>query len=365
MLTLVVIVLIALGISFLCSILEAALLTVRDTELAEGAASGRRGAAALLELKTERLDESISAILILNTVAHTIGAAMAGAQAARVFGDAWVGVFSGVLTVLVLVVTEIIPKTLGAAYASQLVPFVAGTLKGLSFLLWPVLKITRLITGMIHKPDRAEISKGEVHAMVRSATESGLIPLDESQIVTNALELRQVRVGDVMTPRTVVSRLPASTPAETLLTEDPDLPYTRIPIYEDGGEDIIGYVLVPDVLRGEAAEPTGKTLRDYLRPISDFEVNTTVGDALRELLPRGEHIAIVRDGFGGLAGIVTLEDLIETLLGAEILDESDEVADLRALAIELRDRRLDRLGRLIDNPEEPPKEDASASSDAI
>ena len=343
MLALLLIVLVALGVSFLCSILEAALLTIRDTELAEGVANGQRGAKLLLELKTERLDEAISAILILNTVAHTIGAAMAGAQAARVFGDAWVGVFSGVLTLLVLVVTEIIPKTLGAAYASRLVPFVAYTLQGLRFLLYPVLLLTRLLTGMIGKPHDAGISKGEVHAMVRSAAERGVIKDSESQIVTNALRLGQVGVGDVMTPRTVVKRLPADMPAAEVGTQDPDLPYTRIPIYEDGEEDIVGYIRVPDVLRGEWGKDTGRVLRDYRREIYTFDVSTTVGDALRMLLRRGDHIALVRDAFGGLAGIVTLEDLVETLLGAEILDESDEVADLREFAIELRDRRLDRL----------------------
>lgn len=342
MLTLLFIVLVALGVSFLCSVLEAALLSVRDSELAEGAAARRRGAALLLYLKTDRLDDSISAILILNTVAHTIGAAMAGAQAARVFGDAWVGVFSGVLTLLVLVVTEIIPKTIGASYASRLVPFVAYTLQTLRFLLYPALLLTRLLTGLIGRPEDGGISKGEVHAVVRSATESGQIQRHESQIVTNALRLGQVGVGDVMTPRTVVLRLPASTPASELGTQVPELPYTRVPIYDEGEEDVIGYVRVPDVLRGEWRAESDRTLMDYRRDISDVDMRATVGDALRELLRRGEHIALVRDGFGGLAGIVTLEDLIETLIGAEILDESDEVADLREFAIELRDRRLGR-----------------------
>ncbi len=342
MLTLLLIVAIALGVSFLCSILEAALLSIRDTELAEGMAEGRRGAELLLHLKTEKLDESISAILILNTVAHTIGAAMAGAQAAKVFGDAWVGVFSGVLTLLVLVVTEIIPKTLGAAYASKWVPFVAYTLQGLRYLLYPVLMLTRLITGMIGKPHGTGISKGEVRAMVVTATEKGVIRPHEARIVTNALRLEQVHLEDVMTPRTVVTRLPASTPTEKLLNGDLDVNYTRIPVYEDGEEDVVGYARLPDILRDAAQTETPTVLRDHLRPIATFDATTTVGDAMRSLVRDEGHIALVRDSFGGLAGIVTLEDLIETLLGAEILDESDEVADLRELAVELRDRRLER-----------------------
>ncbi len=345
MLALLTTVLVALGVSFLCSILEAALLSVRDTELADGAVEGQRGAALLLHLKTERLDEAISGILVLNTIAHTIGAAVAGAQSAEVFGSAWVGLFSAVLTVLVLVFSEIIPKTIGAAYASRLVPFVAYTLQALRFILYPVLVLTRMLTGMIHKPDDAGISKGEVRAMVASATQEGVILPHEARIVTNALRLEQVHVEDVMTPRTVVVRLPASTSVQQVQTMEPPLPYSRIPIYEDGEEDIIGYVRVADLLRAAANQDAPTTLGSFVRPIPTFELETTVGDALRALVRDGKHIALVRDEFGGLSGIVTLEDLVETLLGAEILDESDEVADLRAMAVELRDRRLGRRGK--------------------
>ena len=342
MATLFTIVLLALGISFLCSILEAALLSIRDTELAERSALGERAAGLLQTQKTDRLDESISSILILNTVAHTIGAAMAGAQAAKVFGDAWVGVFSGVLTLLVLVFTEIIPKTLGAAYASRLVPFVAYTLLVLRILLWPALMLTRLLTQLIRQPPDAGISKGEVRAMVRTAHEKGLLPAHEASIVMNALRLGQVAVGDVLTPRTVVARLPADAPVSTVFSDDYTLPYTRIPLYDASEEDIIGYIRIPDLLRAKQAQAPGAVLRDFLRPINDMETSMPVSEALRSLIRQGEHIALVRDAFGGIAGIVTLEDLIETLLGAEILDESDEVADLRKFAMELRDERLGR-----------------------
>lgn len=354
MLALLVTVLIALGVSFLCSILEAALLSIRDTELAERSAKGERAATKLKAIKGERLDDAISSILILNTIAHTIGAAMAGAQAAHVFGDAWVGLFSAVLTLLVLVVTEIIPKTIGAVHASGLVPFVARTLVVLQLMLYPFLLMTRALTSMIQRPDHAQISRGEVRAMVESAAEEGLLLQHESQIVTNALRLGSVPVRDIMTPRTVVVRLPADMSTAALLGEESPLPFTRIPIYQDGEEDIIGYVLVPEILRRISRSDEPGVLRDFVREMPSFDAGTPVGDALRALIREGTHIALVRDAFGGMAGLVTLEDLLETLLGAEILDESDEVADLRQLALELRDKRLGRTQERLQELGTPP-----------
>lgn len=332
---------IALGVSFLCSILEAALLSIRTTELVERAGRNERGARRLLDLKRNRLDDSISSILILNTIAHTIGAAVAGAQAAVLFGEAWLGVFSAVLTLLVLVLTEIIPKTFGAARASQLVPFVAATLAVLLKLLLPLLLFTRVITRLVGDTDHAQISRGEVAAMVKSAAKEGLLDSHESRIVNNVLHMGSVPIEDVMTPRPVVFKIAAGTPAKAL-AEAEDVVFTRVPIFEGGEENIIGYVRMPDVLR-RAYQGEGETpVKDLVRPLPAFDTGETVGDTLRALMRSGQHIALVRDQFGGMAGLVTLEDLIETLLGAEIVDESDHVADLRQLAIEMRDKRLGR-----------------------
>jgi len=342
MVALLITVTVALAISFLCSVLEAALFSARDTELKERAGNGERGAAALLAIKSTRLDDAISAILILNTVAHTIGAAMAGAQAAEVFGNEWVGLFSAVLTLLVLVVTEIIPKTLGASYASSLVPFVAATLKFLTIILAPLLYLTRAITSMIHKPDHATISRGEVAAMVDTATQGGMIAEHEAEIVGNALRLRQVPLSDVMTPRTVVGKVAAADTVRDVTRSDPPSPYTRLIVYREDPDDVIGYCLVPHILRMYSQGNEERTVGDFVRPIPAYLVTDTVGETLRTLVREGSHIALVRDEFGGMAGIVTLEDLIETLLGVEITDESDKVADLRELAIQLRDKRLKR-----------------------
>ena len=339
---------IALGVSFLCSILEAALLSVRTTELVDRAGRGERGARILLDLKQDRLDDSISSILILNTIAHTIGAAVAGAQAAALFGEAWLGVFSAVLTLLVLVLTEIIPKTFGAARASQLVPFVAITLTILLKLLLPLLLFTRVITRLVGKSDHTQISRGEVAAMVESAAEEGLLESHESQIVGNVLQMGSVPIHAVMTPRPVVFKVAADMPVKELAVSE-DVVFTRVPVFEEGEENIIGYVRVPDVLRHAYLGKGETPVKDLVRPLPGFEANETVGDTMRALMRAGQHIALVRGEFGGMAGLVTLEDLIETLLGAEIVDESDHVADLRQLAIEMRDKRLGRRGAKPDS----------------
>jgi CBS domain containing-hemolysin-like protein len=340
---LVLIVATALSISFLCSVLEAALFSARTAELLARRERGDRGAALLLELKTQRMDDAISAILILNTIAHTIGAALAGAQAAVVFGDRWVGVFSGVLTLLVLVATEIIPKTLGATYASQLVGFVARTVEALTVVLAPVLTLSRSLTRLIGHAQPSSVSRAEVGALVALATRQGALQHEESRVVSNVLRLEGVSVADVMTPRTVVGMVPRSTTLQEFLDDTSVLPYSRVPLYEGTRDDVIGYVTQRDALRA-AREPDSadRPISDLARSIRHVPETENLGVVLRQLTDNGEHIAVAHDEFGVDSGVVTLEDLIETILGVEIVDESDPVPDLRELAKRIRDERLRR-----------------------
>ena len=336
----------ALGVSFFCSLLEAALLSVRSATLTERADLGSRGARLLLELKQHRLADAISAILTLNTMANTLGATLAGAQAAQVFGSARVGIFSGVLTFLILVLSEIIPKTLGAVYASSLAGFVGWSLHFLTRGMTPVLLLSRKITGLLTRGRKNPLSRGELSAIIETATRDGAISSDESKIFTNLLRFDRVQVEDVMTPRTVIFQLAAEATITDLLAAPEGGVFSRIPLYEGDPENVVGYVLTRDVLESVARHGgRERPLREFLRPISFVPELATVGAALSQILAKREPIAMATDEHGGLAGLITLEDLTETILGVEIVDESDRVADMREAASRLREERLERQHR--------------------
>ena len=360
---LAMIVVIALVISFLCSILEAALLSSRTMELAARRDRGDRSAARLLKIKQHRLDDAISAILTLNTIAHTIGAALAGWQAALTFGDRWVGAFSGVLTLLILVITEIIPKTLGTTYASQLVPFIGLTLRGLLWIFKPVLFLTRSLTRLLApKGQRDVVSRGEVAALIALAAQQGTFRDHEIQLVENVLRFDSVTVADVMTPRTVVEMLPSQMSLQALLQQG-TLAFSRIPLTEGSRDQVTSYVLHRELLWEMAQGGSlDRPLSDFARPVWSIAETESVGRALRQLIDRNEHLALVADEFGGVSGLVTLEDLVETILGVEILDESDEVADLRVVAAELRDRRLARMNLIERERKSRLEEDGEAAT---
>ena len=331
----------ALGFSFLCSILEAALLSVRVVELEERKSRGDAAAANLLKLKQERVDDAISSILILNTIAHTAGAALAGNKAGELYGDDFVAVFSAVLIFLVLVFTEIIPKTLGTVYASQLVGFVARTLNLLIFFLKPVLILTRLLTGFLASHEKQPITRGELAAMVAIAHREGALEDEDSRMVSNVLRYDEIHVEDVMTPRTVLYARPADSTLGQFL-EDPDARvFSRIPLYEGTRDHMVGYVLQRELWIAAAEGADHETpIRQFVHQAISVPEQLSVAQAIRQITDGRKHMALVRDSFGGVSGLVTLEDLMETILGVEIVDESDRVADLRSEAIKLRDQRL-------------------------
>lgn len=334
----------ALLASFLCSILEAAMLSVRDLELLQRADGGDAGAARLLAIKRDRIDDAISAILTVNTVAHTVGATLAGAQASIVFGDAWIGVFSAVLTLLVLVVTEIIPKTLGTVHASRLVGFVGLTTALMMKVATPLLLVTRLLTRMLTRDKKEDtVSHREVAALVSVATRQGALKKEISTALSNLLRFDEVRVQDIMTPRTVLAMQRVDATVEDLLRDESRGLFSRVPLYEDTPDQVRGYVIVRQVLAEAArSEDRSTPLRDFMRPVKFVPATQKLTELLHHLIEWREHMALVVDEFGGVSGIVTLEDAVETILGREILDELDTVADLRALATELRDRRMKR-----------------------
>jgi CBS domain containing-hemolysin-like protein len=305
---------------------------------------GTSGAGQLLELRTERVDDAISAILTLNTVANTLGATLAGAQAARVFGSAWVGVFSGLLALLILIVSEIVPKTLGVVYWRQLSGFVGWALQILTKAMTPALVLSRLLTGMLAPGRDAAYSRGELAADIAAATREGVISPGESRIFENLLRFDEVRVEDVMTPRTVAIMLPADASIADFLADRQAEAFSRIPLYRDSRDNVAGYVLQREILKSVTDGRHQDTrLESLMRPIPFIPEVATVAAAMRQILERREPIAMAIDEHGGISGVVTLEDLTETVLGVEIIDESDRIVDQREAATALRDERMERM----------------------
>ena len=342
----------SVGVSFICSLLEAVLLSVRRTALVERRDAGDAGATRLLTLKEERLDDAIAAILSLNTISHTIGAALAGAQAAALahewgYGDSEtlaVGIFSAILTVLILVLSEIVPKTLGALYALPLSRPVGHLLWWLVAALQPVLIFTRALTNLLSRKERAKLSRAEVGAFVAMARGEGALGSDEEQWHLNLLSLKEVLVADVLTPRTVVQMLPETGTVEDLLAAADLVPFSRVPLYRESREDVSGYIYQREVLRAAAqGEPQDTPLSKHARPVHFVPESATVYATLKDLLDKNAHFAMVVDEHGGIEGLVSLEDLTETLFGLEFVDEADRDADMREVAKRLRDQRRRRL----------------------
>lgn len=344
MLLLIIIVTTALFVSFTCSVLEASLLSARLVNLRQRAQKGELGAKRLLDIKQNRLDDGISAILTYNTIAHTVGATLAGAQAAHVFGDNWVGFFSAVLTFLILIITEIIPKTIGAVYAEQLARPVGLVIE--LMLLPPmkwVLYLTRSLTRLIVRGKHRLYTRADLLASVDLAAKEGAIEHEESRMFTQMLRATGITVGDVMTPGSVLSMLPDDITIAEALLQPERRNFSRLPVYQEQPNKVIGYVLVRDLLeRGQSQEGANQKIADFVRPLPTVMETLSVAEALKLFTQENEHMAIVDDEFGMISGLVTMEDLIETALGVEIVDELDEAVNLRQVARELREKRLGR-----------------------
>lgn len=348
MAALIAIVVTALAVSAICSVLEASLLSSSVIRLTKRRDSGDKAAGRLLEIKEERLDDAIGAILTYNTIAHTIGAALAGAQAAKVFGDVWVGVFSAILTLLILVFTEILPKTFGAAHAES--PWLVKLVGALLVLMikppmkW-ILVVTRKLTNLIARDAEARVlTRGDLEAMVQMASRDGAIASDESRVLSNLLRFETITVDDVMTPRTVLAMAESGLTVEQMVAREDVQPYSRVPIFKQIRDQVEGYVLMSDVLRAALnAEDRLRPISEFTRPIPFISESLSVGKALKYFTEHSTHLAMVQDDLGVVGGLVTMEDLIETALGVEIVDERDRVADLRKVAMELRDKRMARM----------------------
>jgi CBS domain containing-hemolysin-like protein len=344
---LIIYILIALGFSFYCSIAEAVLLSVSRPFISltekEDAGKGKL----LRDLKDD-INRPLAAILSLNTIAHTMGAAGAGAQAALIFGDAYIGVISAILTLLILIFSEIIPKTLGAHFWRQLAIPVAYTVKWLIWILYPFVVMSEKLTSGLTHENAIQITRNEMAAMAELGEKEGQLASNESRILKNLFLLRETTIKDIMTPRSVVFSLSDTLEVSDYFDMHNSVRFSRIPIYHQHHDNITGFVLRNDLLLAQARGNTDTPLNTYRRDINALSDHTTVLDAYESLLNSRGQILLVIDDYGVMLGIATLEDILETLLGLEIVDEGDSIPDMQQLARRLWKKRAQEMGLAID-----------------
>lgn len=344
-LLLIVYVLMAIGFSFLCSVAEAVLLSITPSYVEGMKEKQPKFAMRLKRLKQDNIDQSLAAILTLNTIAHTAGAIGAGAKATAVFGNAWFGVFSAAMTMAILFLSEIVPKTIGAIYWSKLVVPMMHFVQGLIILLYPIVWVSEKLTKLIsHGKAIYHFSRDEFIAMAELGKEGGQIHDSESRIIANLFRYGSVKAMDVMTPRTVAFALAEDKTVSEVFDIIKSKPFSRLPVFKSGFDDITGFVLRDDILLSKAADRHDETLKSLKRDITAVPEKASLPMLLDSFLNERQHIALVVDEYGRTKGIVTLEDLVETLLGVEIMDEMDSVENMRALARKMWTARARALG---------------------
>lgn len=296
---------------------------------------GRTGASLLKKYKQD-IDKPISAILTLNTIAHTVGAAGVGAQSQEIWGDEFFAVTSAVLTFLILVLSEIIPKTIGASYWRQLAIPAVRIIHTLVIITYPFVLLSEFITHFFssnHQP--MTVSREEVSAMVNVGAEEGVLATKENRMIQNLLKLDDIKARDIMTPSSVVEMAEESMTLREFYRHDAYSTYSRIPVYNEENDDFIkGYVLRQTILEKLSEDKFELRLTDIVRPVLTFQENEPVSKIWEKLLAKKEHISVIIDEYGCFRGIVTMEDVIETMLGTEIVDEKDTVTDMQELARE-------------------------------
>ena len=324
----------ALGVSFLCSMLEAVLLSMSMSHVSIMNKSGDKNGARWARLKEDDSVKPLTAILTLNTIAHTMGAAGVGAEVARIWGDDRLTVASIILTLAVLFFSEIIPKTIGAAYWKKLTSPSGFILSGMTKMLTPFFVPLLMFKRLLPKEESASITRDELHALADISEEEGELEEDEETVIHNLLALREMPVKDIMTPRTVTLAFKHDWTIRQVLDDTKILRFGRMPVYEESIDKLSGFVLRSDILMAASMDEWDKVLFDMKKPLLTIGVEDSVDLALDTFLKSKVQILAVVDEFGGTAGLVTMEDAIETLLGEEIVDELDEHEDMRELARE-------------------------------
>ena len=324
---------VVIGTSFLCSILESVFLSTNASYISVLEKNNPTAGKLLKQLKTD-IDKSIASILILNTIANTLGATAIGVQAQNVFegNSTVIMIVSIVLTFMILFFAEIIPKTIGAVYWKQLAPYTPRIINVFIFIVYPIIIITQFVTKKIGKESCDAISREELIHSTLLSEEEGIIGDLESKIIENTLTLNNIKLKDILTPRSVVYSVEKNTPIKDIIEDKRTIKFSRIPVYEGNIDNIVGIVLTKKIFK-QAINESEKTLEDIMKPVFSLHENIHVAKALNMFIQKKEHMFIVHDSYNQTEGIVTLEDCIETLLGLEIMDELDTTADMRKLAL--------------------------------
>ena len=331
--TLIILFIIVLGVSFLCSILESILLSVNYTYISileeQNPSVGK-----LLKNLKDKVDESIASILILNTIANTLGATAIGVQAQNVFGGdgTLIMVTTILLTFLILFVSEIIPKTIGAVYWKQLAPVAAKLIKIFVFITCPIIMITMFVTKKINKDSDVNIaSREEILHTALMGEEEGIINDFESDIIENTLMLKEIKVKDILTPRSVMFAVDKNQQIADILEDQRTFRYSRVPVYDENIDNVVGVILTKKLFK-HALRDKNTSIESIMKPIDSVNENIPVSKAINMITKNKAHLLLVTDNYDQTEGIVTLEDCLETILGLEIMDESDITEDMRKLA---------------------------------
>lgn len=332
--------LLALVISFICSLMESSILSVSFNHLSILKKKGSK-AAEILEKQKINISRPLAAILTLNTVANTVGAAGVGAETLKIYGNEWVAIASGILTLSILIFSEIIPKTLGTVYSKKLVGFTAYSIQVLTILTLPFVYLSEGFSKLFKSNgDHLAVTREEMIAMAERGEDEGTLKEQESDVIENLLRLKDVEAEAVLTPRSVVFALNKDETVKNVVDNHSPIAFSRIPIFKENLDNVIGFVHRYDLIQKQADDDFEIRMEEIMEPISTILESTPVATVLDEFVKNHQQIFMVEDKFGTIVGLITLEDAIETLLGVEIVDEHDSVIDMRKLAIERREKRL-------------------------
>jgi len=327
----------ALGVSFLCSILEAVVLSIPHTYIAVMQKDKSKIGDLWSKLKDDDAVRPLTAILTLNTIAHTMGAAGVGSQVQMIYGEDTLTIASIILTLAVLFLSEIIPKTIGTAYWKHLAPVAGRILNVMTTSLTILIIPIQWLKSILPKGSHSLVTRDDVAALADLGEEEGILEEDEETVIHNLLRLREITVEEVMTPRVVVTSFQCDSTIRTILEENTVIRFSRIPVFGESIDDINGIVIRSELLMAASRDEWDRKISEFTKPVKSIKGDNSVDDALDMFLTQRQQVAVVIDEFGGTAGLVTMEDVLETLLGEEIVDELDEVDDMRELAREQAD----------------------------